>query len=911
MKKKTLFFTLIIALLLVPGVILAADTDVTEVSTAEELLSAVSSNGTVKLMDNIDLDKKIEILEGTTVILDLNGKTLDLLTDEEYQLNHNTVYYAIAVKGDLTITGNGTLNVNGTYGFTTGSKSGNITIENGTFNGSETAVYLIADYGGNVIINDGTFNALYYTVNGVDGWSKNPVQINGGTFNTAVKADDPEDQNVIAGNVLAKAGTFNRVIRGENIASDADITIKLDADMNIANLWRANDASETIVIPSNSKVTIDLNGHNITGSNKLFDVKGAELVVTGNGTIKEAQPDLAPIHISGDSAAKTTVKVGKDVTLEGWSGIMVAKNAKDAKGVDVTFAGKINTKPDANNGLGGGIYINGYVTDIDIVNVTVESTAVIDALACAIYAGGYGNWDINGATLKGVEAAIGVKSGSFEIKNAKLTATGPDETPTDGFCNGIFPSGAAIQLESNDGYAGGMSLNIVGGTFTSEQGYAFYEYLAKFADESKNTKETSVKSLSIDGVKFVSAKDSFEVSEDLATKVTKFVKGGIFSSDVTPYIADGTVCKASGENFVVLKQSSIVAVASENGLVQLPESVTNNNGNAVAGDIIGLMFLPKDGFEFSKVTVKDAYGNEIEVNEDYEFVMPDSSVTVEAIFTEIVSDDENKDEEVKDLETNAPVVDTTEEVEKVVLGVSDLEKVEQVLLESLEADEELSAIAKEYNATLAVEVSEITLTEEEKAELEKALSENDSKVALAKLFDISIVLRDKETGDKLGNLSELKNDIEFVVAIPAELQNAPEGFERTFYVVREHTGEVKFLPTTVSEDGKFITFESSLFSEYALIYVDVETSGESGSGEAGKEEEPDKDDVNKEEGKEEDTNKDDANKEEDANKDDVNKEENKDVPTTGDIVLEVSIALAVISLAGIVFFVKNSKKNRK
>ena len=275
MKKVTLFFTLILALIIVPGVILAADGNVTEVSTAEQLLSAISTSGTVKLTDNIDLVKKVEIPAGVNVTLDLNGKTLDLLTDEEYQTNHNTVYYAIAVKGDLTITGNGTLNVNGLYGITTGANSGNITIENGTFNG-ENATYIIADYGGKVVIEDGTFNANYYTVNGLDGWSKTPVQINGGTFNTAVTEDD---ENVIAGNVLVKKGTFNRVIRGENIASDADITIKLDADMNIANLWRANDASETIVIPSNSKVTIDLNGHNITGSNKLFDVKGAELVV--------------------------------------------------------------------------------------------------------------------------------------------------------------------------------------------------------------------------------------------------------------------------------------------------------------------------------------------------------------------------------------------------------------------------------------------------------------------------------------------------------------------------------------------------------------------------------------------------------------------------------------------------------
>ena len=586
---------------------------------------------------------------------------------------------------------------------------------------------------------------------------------------------------------------------------------------------------------------------------------------------------MAPIHISGDSAAKTTVKVGKDVTLEGWSGIMVAKNAKDAKGVDVTFAGKINTKPDANNGLGGGIYINGKVTDTDIVNVTVESTAVIDALACAIYAGGYGNWDINGATLKGVEAAIGVKAGSFEIKDAKLTATGPDETPTDGFCNGIFPSGAAIQLESNDGYAGGISLNIVGGTFTSEQGYAFYEYLAK--SEDIDTKETSVKSLSIDGVKFVSSKDSFEVSEDFATKVTKFITGGTFSSDVTNYVADGYICKADGSDFVVLKQSSIIVTTPENGTIKLPEGVTSNSDKAVAGDIVKLTISPKEGYEFSKVTVKDALGNAITVNENNEFVMPNSNVTVEAVFTKIP-------ETVTG--TDAPGVDLDKEVEEPVVGVTNSDKVEDILLESLEANEELAKKAENKNTTVAVVIKDIVLTDQDKEDIKKALEDKGADVKISKFFDISVLLKDKADNSTLGTMPELKSELEFVIALPTELQDVPEGFDRVFFVVREHNGEIKALETTLAEDGKSVSFSSNLFSNYALAYVDVPVVADD-----------DKDDeANKNEGTVDD-------------KEDANKDENSDVPTTGDVVLPVSIALVVVSLAGITFFVAKNRKIKK
>ena len=55
----------------------------------------------------------------------------------------------------------------------------------------------------------------------------------------------------------------------------------------------------------------------------------------------------------------SVLKVGKDVTLEGWSGIFITHNNSKSYGIDVSFAGKINSVNDTSGGTGVGIYVNG------------------------------------------------------------------------------------------------------------------------------------------------------------------------------------------------------------------------------------------------------------------------------------------------------------------------------------------------------------------------------------------------------------------------------------------------------------------------------------------------------------------------------------------------------------------------
>lgn len=59
-----------------------------------------------------------------------------------------------------------------------------------------------------------------------------------------------------------------------------------------------------------------------------------------------------------------------------------------------------------------------------------------------------------------------------------------------------------------------------------------------------------------------------------------------------------------------------------------------------------------------------------------------------------------------------------------------------------------------------------------------------------------------------------------MVALPKTLQKAEDGYSRTYYIIREHNNETEILNTTLSEDGKYLTFESDKFSSFALAFVD-------------------------------------------------------------------------------------------
>ena len=310
-------------------------------------------------------------------------------------------------------------------------------------------------------------------------------------------------------------------------------------------------------------VNIDLNNHNIETTEKVFMIQGGSLELTGTGTIRETKPNYGAIMLKGsDDPNKeqfSTVNVGKDITLEGWSGIFIDHENKTGYGILVNVDGKINAVNDVNGGTGIGVYVNGNIqheNNSPIVNL--GKNAKITSTGNGIYAAGYATYNINGAYISGEEAGLGIKSGVFNILDATIIGTGEDKTPTSGNNNGINASGAAIQIESNPGYKGNIELNIKNGNIKSKKSNVIYEYVVNGAD-------TRVKSINLSGGNYISdvKKDVFRLSDSFKTNHPNFISGGSYSSDPTSFLKTNYSASKNKDNLYEVTASTMLTFSQD------------------------------------------------------------------------------------------------------------------------------------------------------------------------------------------------------------------------------------------------------------------------------------------------------------------------------------------------------------
>lgn len=240
----------------------------------------------------------------------------------------------------------------------------------------------------------------------------------------------------------------------------------------------------------------------------------------------------------------STVSVSKDVTLEGWSGIFITHENYKAHGILVNMNGTIKAVDDTSGGPGAGIYVNGNIqhdNNSPIINLT--NTTKITSTGNGIYSAGYATYNINGAYIEGVESALGIKSGVFNIKNGTIIGTGDDKTPTSGNNNGINASGTAIQIESNKGYKGNIELNINNGKIESKKSYTIYEYTV-------NNSNTQVKDINLTGGTYISHsnKPVISVSDSFKSTHQNFISGGTYTTNPEQYLKSGYNAKLNKDD---------------------------------------------------------------------------------------------------------------------------------------------------------------------------------------------------------------------------------------------------------------------------------------------------------------------------------------------------------------------------
>ena len=333
MKRRLLsaFLAVMMVLTMAP-VAFAADTSVDSYDSLVEAINNAADGATITLSGDIDVQQTLVVTKKLTLNLAehklYNTKDLwDVPTDNNWSL------ISVRENGDLTITGNGTLEAkeDDCYAVDIQDADAKVTIENGTFIGNITAVYV---HPGKLVIKGGSYSIKQLNSNNVqdsygltinckdedyrDGTAQ--VLITGGTFNHFNPVNNAAEGTgtnfATSGYETAEEtdGSYTVQVKSDNAAVIDDVQYATLADAVAAanngdTVTLLKNTVEDVVIPAGKTITLDLNGKKLTNvaSHTIFN-KGTLTINGNNGTVDNVTNGTAAVY--NDVTGKVTINGG-------------------------------------------------------------------------------------------------------------------------------------------------------------------------------------------------------------------------------------------------------------------------------------------------------------------------------------------------------------------------------------------------------------------------------------------------------------------------------------------------------------------------------------------------------------------------------------------------------------------------
>lgn len=594
------------------------------------------------------------------------------------------------------------------------------------------------------------------------------------TFITSVLVLVPVITNAETINVKTMEELLNAVKGNNTVVLDDNITLNKALEINGNN------------------VVLDLNGKTITITEKYIDLIKGSLEITGKGTIKDTRVLEAPgstIYVEGSTnksdTGYSTLYVGKDVTIDTtqW-GLSVWDTSAKAYGVTVNFDGTIVST----GSKAGGITIQGNIkndgTAINVPVINLSKTTKITATGSdgfPLYGAGAGQWNVVGATCEGINGALGVKSGRFNIDNATLKATGKPGV-AEGYGNGINGVGAAIQIESNNTYFGKIELLITQNSqIISEKGNSIYHYSAQ-------TGVNNLNELRIHDGNFVG-----DIVFQENDKV--YVKGGTFQTDsIGNYVENGYKLIKLSETKYTVSNINYIDVEGASATVTVDGKETKY-ASIEAGIKVKVNAKADTGYYVKEIIVKDSKDNKITVTNN-EFTMPEGAVTISLDTARCLDKDANIIEVAKDITVSDKVNgDKAKEILDIKLDNRNSGLVKSINKEKLQLIDTTTIIEVNFNTKL-VEYDE--KTNKVVYEIKPMYSING--------IDYTEIPNEALNGGKIRINLPIPSSVKDTHAKVKHINNNK--------VIDEKEYEIK-----KTEDGKkYITIETTSFSTFEISY---------------------------------------------------------------------------------------------
>ena len=398
-----------------------------------------------------------------------------------------------------------------------------------------------------------------------------------------------------------------------------------------------------------------------------------------------------------------------------------------------------------------------------------------------LYGAGAGQWNVVGATCEGINGALGVKSGRFNIDNATLKATGKPGV-AEGYGNGINGVGAAIQIESNNTYFGKIELLITQNSqIISEKGNSIYHYSAQ-------TGVNNLNELRIHDGNFVG-----DIVFQENDKV--YVKGGTFQTDsIGNYVENGyKLIKLSETKYTV---SNINYIDVEGAEATITVDGKEYKYTSVMQDKKVTVNAKADtGYYVKEIIVKDSKDNKITVTNN-EFTMPEGAVTISLDTARCLDKDANIVEVAKDITVSDKVNgDKAKEILDIKLDNRNSGLVKSINKEKLQLIDTTTIIEVNFNTKL-VEYDE--KTNKVVYEIKPMYSING--------IDYTEIPNEALNGGKIRINLPIPSSVKDTHAKVKHINNDK--------VIDEKEYEIK-----KTEDGKkYITIETTSFSTFEISY---------------------------------------------------------------------------------------------
>lgn len=594
------------------------------------------------------------------------------------------------------------------------------------------------------------------------------------TFIISVLVLVPVITNAETINVKTMEELLNAVKGNNTVVLDDNITLNKALEINGNN------------------VVLDLNGKTITITEKYIDLIKGSLEITGKGTIKDTrvlEATGSTIYVEGSTnksdTGYSTLYVGKDITIDTtqW-GLSVWDTSAKAYGVTVNFDGTIVST----GSKAGGITIQGNIkndgTAINVPVINLSKATKITATGSdgfPLYGAGAGQWNVVGATCEGINGALGVKSGRFNIDNATLKATGKPGV-AEGYGNGINGVGAAIQIESNNTYFGKIELLITQNSqIISEKGNSIYHYSAQ-------TGVNNLNELRIHDGNFVG-----DIVFQENDKV--YVKGGTFQTDsIGNYVENGYKLIKLSETKYTVSNINYIDVEGASATVTVDGKETKY-ASIEAGIKVKVNAKADTGYYVKEIIVKDSKDNKITITNN-EFTMPEGAVTISLDTARCLDKDANIVEVAKDIIVSDKVNgDKAKEILDIKLDNRNSGLVKSINKEKLQLADTTTIIEVNFNTKL-VEYDE--KTNKVVYEIKPMYSING--------IDYTEIPNEALNGGKIRINLPIPSSVKDTHAKVKHINNDK--------VIDEKEYEIK-----KTEDGKkYITIETTSFSTFEISY---------------------------------------------------------------------------------------------